>query len=652
VTGLAAPTAWAASPGSGAGPAWTDENQRQLVAALGEVRAALERHAADPTGRSGTAGADPGEPGGARPAAPAALETIRAAFRLSPFECQVLLLAAGPELDGRFPALCAAANGDPARPWPTFGLALAALPGAHWSALAPGGPLRRWRLLELAGGGLAAGQLRVDERVLHYLAGAGEHDAELGGLLSAVPPDPDLPPSHAEVAGRLVALWHGGDGGLPPVPQLAGRPGAAKAAVAAAAAASLGLGLSVLDARLVPSDPREAWALARLLEREVVLGGTALLLDADETDEPERLAAAASLAEAVAAPLALAARERVPQRRRGAVALDVGRPTPAEQRELWSRLAGADAPLDALAGEFDLDPPAIRAAVAAAGGPGGLWDACRAQARPRLGALAQRIAPSAGWDELVLPQAQRALLGQLALHARHRLTVYERWGLRRGRRRGLGATALFSGPSGTGKTLAAEVLAGELDLDLHRIDLSSVVSKYIGETERNLRRVFDAADDGGSVLLFDEADALFGKRAEVKDSHDRYANIEVSYLLQRMEEHRGVAVLTTNMREALDLAFLRRIRFVIEFPFPDLALRAEIWRRAFPPETPTAGLDPERLARLNLAGGAIRNIAVAAAFLAADDGGVVRMTHLLRAARVECAKLNQPFPAADLGGAA
>jgi SpoVK/Ycf46/Vps4 family AAA+-type ATPase len=178
-----------------------------------------------------------------------------------------------------------------------------------------------------------------------------------------------------------------------------------------------------------------------------------------------------------------------------------------------------------------------------------------------------------------------------------------------------------------------------------------VVSKYIGETERNLRRVFDAADDGGSVLLFDEADALFGKRAEVKDSHDRYANIEVSYLLQRMEEHRGLAVLTTNMREALDLAFLRRIRFVVEFPFPDLALRAEIWRRAFPPETPTAGLEPERLARLNLAGGAIRNVAVAAAFLAADDGGVVRMPHLLRAARVECAKLNQPFPAADLGGA-
>jgi hypothetical protein len=646
--GLTASRTWTArSAENWIDPDWADINQRALVAALAEIRTALEHHAAHPG--EPYLSSERTEP--LEAAGPATLERIRAAFKLSPFECQLLLLAAGPELDGRFTALCANAHGDPSRGYPTFGLALAALPGAHWSALAPGSPLRRWHLLEVAPGGLTSSQLGVEERVLHYLAGAGEHDAELGGLLVIAPPDPDLPPTHAEIADQLATLWRTSETELPPVPQLAGRPGGAKTAVAATAAATLGLGLAVLDARLIPADPREAWALARLLEREVVLGGTALLLDADEADEPERLAAAAALADAVAAPLALAARDRVPQRRRGAVALDVGRPTAMEQRALWERLAGVEAPLDALAGEFDLDPAAIRAAVAAASGdPRTLWSASRAQARPRLGALAQRIPPAAGWDELVLPDAQRALLGQLSLHARNRLTVYDRWGLRRGRRRGLGTTALFAGPSGTGKTLAAEVLASDLDLDLHRIDLSSVVSKYIGETERNLRRVFDAADDGGSVLLFDEADALFGKRAEVKDSHDRYANIEVAYLLQRMEEHRGLAILTTNMREALDTAFLRRIRFVIEFPFPDLALRAEIWRRVFPAETPTADLQPERLARLNLPGGAIRNIAVAAAFLAADDGGVVRMPHLLRAARVECAKLDQPFVAADLGG--
>jgi SpoVK/Ycf46/Vps4 family AAA+-type ATPase len=194
------------------------------------------------------------------------------------------------------------------------------------------------------------------------------------------------------------------------------------------------------------------------------------------------------------------------------------------------------------------------------------------------------------------------------------------------------------------------VLANELSLDLYRIDLSQVVSKYIGETEKNLRRVFDAAEEGGAILLFDEADALFGKRSEVKDSHDRYANIEVSYLLQRMEDYRGLAILTTNMKSALDTAFLRRIRFIVQFPFPDAAQRAEIWRRIFPRETPTEGLDMNRLARLNVTGGNIRNIALNAAFLAADAGEPVRMCHLLRAARSEYAKLEKPLTESEIGG--
>jgi SpoVK/Ycf46/Vps4 family AAA+-type ATPase len=201
---------------------------------------------------------------------------------------------------------------------------------------------------------------------------------------------------------------------------------------------------------------------------------------------------------------------------------------------------------------------------------------------------------------------------------------------------------LFHGPSGTGKTLAAEVLAAELGLDLYRIDLSQVVDKYIGETEKNLRRLFDAADAGGAVLLFDEADALFGRRSEVKDSHDRHANIEVGYLLQRLESYRGLAILTTNLRDALDGAFLRRLRFVVEFPFPDAAQRRELWRRTFPPGTPTEGLDWERLARLGVAGGHIRNIALGAAFLAADANEPVRMAHVQRAARAEYTKLKKP----------
>jgi SpoVK/Ycf46/Vps4 family AAA+-type ATPase len=230
------------------------------------------------------------------------------------------------------------------------------------------------------------------------------------------------------------------------------------------------------------------------------------------------------------------------------------------------------------------------------------------------------------------------------------MQVYEAWGFSGQGRRGLGVSALFAGESGTGKTLAAEVLAAELQLDLYRIDLSSVVSKFIGETEKNLRQVFDAAEDGGVLLLFDEADALFGKRAEVKDSHDRYANIEVGYLLQRMEAYQGLAVLTTNLKSSLDRAFQRRLRFVVNFPFPDASQRAAIWRRIFPVNTPTAELDIERLAQLNVAGGNIRNMALNAAFLAAEGGGPVCMSHLLEAARMEAHKIERPLSTAEIRG--
>ncbi len=313
--------------------------------------------------------------------------------------------------------------------------------------------------------------------------------------------------------------------------------------------------------------------------------------------------------------------------------------------------------IEVLTTQFDLDVQEIHAAGAelladasrmdeeVSGAA--LWDACRVQSRPRLDDLAQRIEPAAEWDDLVLPEAQRQILREVAAHVRQRTRVYEAWGFAAKGARGLGISALFAGASGTGKTMAAEVLANELRLDLYRIDLSQVVSKYIGETEKNLRRVFDAAEEGGAILLFDEADALFGKRSEVKDSHDRYANIEVSYLLQRMEAYRGLAILTTNMKGALDTAFMRRIRFVVQFPFPDAAQRAEIWRRVFPPDTPTEGLDTNRLARLNVTGGNIRNIALNAAFLAADAGEPVRMAHLLarRAQRVR-----QAGEAAHRGG--
>jgi SpoVK/Ycf46/Vps4 family AAA+-type ATPase len=247
----------------------------------------------------------------------------------------------------------------------------------------------------------------------------------------------------------------------------------------------------------------------------------------------------------------------------------------------------------------------------------------------------------------VLPAAQKRTLRVIAAQLRQRNMVYDRWGFGQKSRRGLGISALFYGPSGTGKTMAAEVLASELRLDLYHIDLSRIVSKYIGETEANLRRVFDAAEENGAILLFDEADSLFGTRSQVKDSHDRYANIEVSYLLQRMEAYRGLAVLTTNMRSALDQAFLRRIRFAVEFTFPDAAQRALIWRQVFPPMAETWGLDHDRLAQLQVAGGNIRNIALNAAFLAADAAEPIQMHHLRQAAYAEYAKMERRLSQAE-----
>jgi SpoVK/Ycf46/Vps4 family AAA+-type ATPase len=340
--------------------------------------------------------------------------------------------------------------------------------------------------------------------------------------------------------------------------------------------------------------------------------------------------------------------------------LDANKPGPVEQRRLWVAALGdagssLNGSLDAIAEQFRLSARTIASTAYLLASRGTvdeeeLWDACRSLARPRLDDLAQRIMPRATWDDLVLPDAQKETLRQLAAQVRHRMKVYETWGFAEKGRRGLGVSALFTGGSGTGKTMAAEVLAGELRLDLYRIDLSSVVSKYIGDTEKNLKQVFDTAEDGGVLLLFDEADALFGKRSEVRDSRDRYANIEVGYLLQRLEAYQGLAILTTNLKSTMDSAFQRRLRFIVNFPFPDAALRKAIWRNVLPEALPTRGLDPEKLAQLNVAGGSIRNIAVHAAFLAARVGKPVGMHHLADAARLESQKIERPLSSAELQG--
>jgi len=648
---------------------WPEANQRYLMAAVALVRSALERHTRKSKEDANESECDQAAEEMLRAAgealpAPSALETLCAAFRLSPFERDLLLLCAGIELDSNFAVSCAAAQGDARKVSPTFSLALAALPGAHWSALAPSASLRRWRLIELTNNeGLVAAPLRIDERVLHFLTGINQIDDRLQVLVELVAAPEDLPPSQLEVARRTAQLLATNQNQVPPVIQLCGPDGIGRSAVAALACREFGLRLHALRGADIPASAAERDTLARLWEREALLSHSALLVETDEMDTADQARTLLAFLENVNGIVFVSRRDPLRAWRRPIIRFDIGKPTSAEQTELWNESLGENfgrlnGQVEKVVAQFSLGPRNIAAACAALGSQSGeetdmgrkLWEACRVQSRARLDDLAQRIEPAATWEELVLPEAQRRLLREITAHVRQRTKVYETWGFAEKGERGLGISALFAGSSGTGKTMAAEVLARELSLDLYRIDLSSVVSKYIGETEKNLRRVFDAAEEGGAILLFDEADALFGKRSEVKDSHDRYANIEVSYLLQRMESYRGLAILTTNLKNALDPAFVRRLRFIVQFPFPDAAHRAEIWRRIFPARTPTHELDLPKLSRLNVAGGSIRNIALNAAFLAAEANEPVCMPHLLRAARSEYAKLEKPLTDSEIGG--
>ena len=627
-------------------------NTPEMTVAL--VREGLDAALAQIAARVEAVGAKREMPPFALPEA-SALPALMQVFGLSAAEAELLCLAVGCELDAGFAASVKAVNGtglvDLAFADRMFGAGV-------WDMLCPEAPLRHWRLVELAGSGpLHQRHIRPDERIVQALLGVTYRDTRLEGMLNPV----RLPSARAEdayggdAAATLARAWSGG--GPLPVILLGGGDPAGKRHAAARAARAVGLGLYRMDAGDIPGDWIQRAALAVLIERELALSGAALLIEVGG----DTGAAAAGLAEAVGAPCILAAEDPPLTERTPRLRIDLDRPDAMHRRDLWAGVLGAQAEalgpaLDRLAGQFALDAAGIETAAASAG-PGmspdamarHLWDAARVQARRALDGLAGRIEARAAWEDLVLPADQTALLKDVAGHLRSTWQVNHDWGWEMRSPRGLGAAALFAGPSGTGKTLAAEVLAADLGLDLYRIDLSQVVSKYIGETEKNLSRIFRAAEDGGAILLFDEADALFGKRSEVKDSHDRYANVEVSYLLQRMEAYRGLAILTTNQKSALDTAFLRRLRYVVTFPFPDAAARAAIWARIFPPETPVNRLDPGRLANLSISGGTIRSIALNATYLAADAGSPVGMAHIHRAARREYAKLEKPFKAAEQG---
>ena len=607
---------------------------------------------------------------------PPAFAELVALCGLSPFEGRVLLLCAAMELDTQIPALCARAHDDMNRPYPTFALALALFDNPDWGALSPTGALRFWRLIDPVSNAaqpILTSPLKIDERVINYLRGMAQLDDRLLPyyFTMPIPSGEALSASQHTIIERAQGLLdHIASDPLAPILQLVGADQGSQQLVAARIAAERGLMPLRLPLQYLPAHPKEIEDVIRLWQRESLLMPLALYIDMHAPELPAHAAYALHrLAARFTDVIFVAARE--PFDLSGVSGrlirmIEVSRPQTVEQHAAWQAdlAASWNAPdekaLETLSGQlatqFDFNLPTIRQLAQTTDAtdpdayPGQLWQACVSyHSAHHLDALAQRIYPKATLDDLVLADEAQATLQHIVDQMQQRWRIYHEWGFERRMSRGMSISVLFSGESGTGKTMAAEALASALDLPLYRIDLSSVVNKYIGETEKNLRRIFDAADEMGVILFFDEADALFGKRGEVKDSHDRYANIEINYLLQRMEAYRGVAILATNMKSAIDPAFTRRLRFIIKFPFPAFPERQRLWKRVFPDDVPLGAIDYERLAQFNLAGGSIQSIALNASFLAAARGQIVDMSILLEAVRLEYAKTERLINSAEFG---
>jgi hypothetical protein len=607
-------------------------------------------------------------------------------LHLSPFAVDALLLSLLTELDPTAAPMLAVLAGDPLRRRPTlrhlqqlFCSNIADIARAR-EAVAPDSPLSFYGLIETADdphyphAPLPDRPLRLSERIAGYLLGAGSPDGRLAAGLQTLVSGPAL--SDLILSDREAARWQSlvrwtrsTELQGPLAVLIHGARGAGKRTLFAAFCREVGASALLYPARVLEQAGESAPQLARLLVREALLQGACPALTGFEAiaGSPVVDGIMTELCRFPGPVFLLSQEEWQPGDLPPGTLfwqMAAGAPDYPERLVLWQAALGAAgqeparATLEALANQFRLTPGQIGEAVRSSTGPdwsGGplaeaeLFAAARSQAANLVGGLARKIEPTARWQDLVLPREQTDGLEELIAHVRFRQQVYGQWGFGRRLSRGKGLTALFAGPSGTGKTMAAEVIAGALGLDLYQIDLSAVVSKYIGETEKNLSRIFAGARAANAILFFDEADALFGKRSEVKDAHDRYANIEVGYLLQQMELYDGLAILATNLSENLDEAFLRRMQAVIRFPFPDEELRLQIWQSMFPAEAPLApDVDLVQLAaKYKLAGGHIKNVAVAAAFLAAAEGSPIAQRHLVRATRQEFQKIGRTWGRED-----
>ena len=631
-------------------------------------------------------------------AVPLALVELARRFALTRFDIDVLLIALAPEIDLRYERLYAYLHDDVTRKRPSIDLALQLLCHtlddrfAARARFAAGAPLVRHGIVQLVadvpGASWLARWMKPDDRVVEWLHGSDDLEPRLARAARRVPwartgaslDQLELPGPVRDQLARLTAeIVDPRSGPDAPIVYLRGPAGVGKRTTAETFARALGCDLLVFDCAALDAADDAASVVIEAAEREALLTGAVLLCEsADLVLIGERRNTRRALLDLLAtAPGPCVLTGAAPWepsdalRGRWFVQIDLAPPDADARLRLWRAALGgaalADIALPAVAAGLRLTGGQIHDAAAtarsiarlrsgtdAAIAATDIHEACRRHSGRRFGGLARKITARPGWDDLVLPPDRLLRLHELCDHARHRATVFERWGFDRKLPNGKGLGMLFAGAPGTGKTLAASVIAAELGLELYQIDLASVVSKWLGETEKHLGRIFDEAERGQAVLLFDEADALFGKRSEVHDAHDRYANLETSYLLQRIEAHEGIVILASNFRRNMDEAFVRRLRFIIEFPLPDERERLAIWQGIWPAETPLGGdLDLAYLARrFDLAGAHLRNIALAAAFLAAAERCPVEQRHALHAARREYQKLGKMIDESAFGGRA
>ncbi len=587
------------------------------------------------------------------------LRRLADAFGLSPIDVDLLVIALAADLDPRFERFFGYLNDDVGRRRPSIAVALelcgVPLTSAEDRARLVSGPLVSGGLVlvEDEDRPLPGRAVRVPDRVVGHLLGDDTPDRALEGVLrepSTVDWGDPTRVAQALAAGiRLVYLRESATG--------------SGEAVAVRGIRARGLGVVHLDLARLGGDP-DSLALARLATREARLRGFGLIAAPVTNEIPAVLVETLANSPQPTVFIGDAAWDPAWYRELPAMA-DVEATTTQERTQLWRSSLGPAADgldLAEATGPFRLGPEQVRRAAATAHtqatlSPTGMITAehltagARAENASALDRLARRVKPSVGWRDLVLPAGPLNALREIELRARHREQVLGDWGMRPGGGRGHGVVALFAGDSGTGKTMSAEVVAGGLGLDLYVVDLSTVVDKYIGETEKNLERIFRAAAGTNAVLLFDEADAVFGKRSDVKDSHDRYANVESAYLLQRMETFDGLAILATNLRANIDEAFTRRLDVIVDFPMPDTVQRTRLWDRSLGGHIRRADdIDLDFLGRsFELAGGGIRSAAVTAAYLAAADCGTVLMKHCIVAVHREYRKLGRLVVESEFG---